>query len=288
MTLQEHLFSRHPDLIYCGWPPRETMQHVHDAIFLENQYLTNELIALAKSEAREKFHSPDHRVLFSREHLTVWTRNKGLIAERLKTVFGDVKIILMIREQISALESVYLWNLRNLGRPREALPLQPFDAFVEQQILDWRGLASQSALTTYDYGQYVRHYVSVLGRSNIGIFLFEELARTPNEFLRKFHQFVGIENPPQLDLGGKKENSRLTTWQFQFWRTTRYLTPYPVNCLLNRLLPRRALQLLERGPPMKAWLSDTWRKRLEEAYAPGNRFLVQEFGLPLQAHGYAL
>jgi hypothetical protein len=263
------------------------MPHVHDAIFTENQYLTDSLIELARAEAKEKFCSPD-RVLFSREHLTGWTHNKGLIAERLKQVFGDVKVILMIREQIAALESLYLWELRNLARPRENLPIRPFDAYVERQMQDWNSFTAQSSLMTYDYGQLAKHYVKIFGRDNVGVFLFEELAKSPNDFLRNFHRFMDINCTSTVMLDGKKENARLTTWQFAYWYATRYLTPYPINWLLERTIPQKWLRLLEKGPPMVARLSEAWRNRLESLYAPGNQFLVQEFGLPLGIYGYSL
>jgi hypothetical protein len=38
---------------------------------------------------------------------------------------------------------------------------------------------------------------------------------------------------------------------------------------------------------MKGQLSDAWRAKLNALYAPGNHYLVQEFSLPLQTHGYA-
>src|SRR5262245_22003306 len=113
MTLQEQVFSRHPDIIYCGWPARQFMPDIHDAIFLESQYVTPDAMARARAEAKAKFHSPDHKVLFSREHLTNSIRNKALVVDRLKDIFGDIRIIVIIRNQIDALESMYLWELRD-------------------------------------------------------------------------------------------------------------------------------------------------------------------------------
>lgn len=288
MTLQDDVFSRHPDIIYCGWPPRESMPDVHDAILLEGQYVTAKAMARAQAEARAKFHSPDCKVLFSREHLTDLTRDKGIIIERLKSVFGDIRVILMIREQISALESMYLWNLRQLGIPGRAVPERSFDAFLEKEMSDWRGLVTQSWLTTYDYGSYARHYVDVLGKANVGIFLFEDMVRTPKKFLSDLLQFIGVDSAAvdsRLHLG--KKNVRLTTWEYRYWMALTYFTPYPVNRAIQLAMPRWVSGLLKRGPPMKAQLSHKWRSNLSAIYAPGNRYLVEQFGLPLESHGYA-
>jgi len=284
MTLQNQIFSRHPDIVFCGWPPRDMMPDIHDAIFMENQYVTSELMKRARVEAKNKFRSPDCKVIFSREHLTDQTRNKGLIAERLKGIFDDVKIILTIREQVDALESFYLWCLAyDLFRP----PIRSFDDFVEKQINDLRGLVAQSALTIYDYGQLVEHYVNVLGRHNIGVFLFEEMVTAPNAFLSHLYQFIGIRSVAEVRPLAK-ENARLTARQYWYRRAVTDHIPDRLVAAADRLVPKRLRKLLERGAPMKAHLSHSWRMRLDPIFAHGNRYLAEEFGLPLQRYGYAL
>jgi hypothetical protein len=229
-------------------------------------------------------------ILFSREHLTHEIFNKGLVAERLHAVFGTFKVILTIREQRSMLESAYLWHKRGLRHPWSGgIPHTSFDAYLSAHRTGLTQIGRRSRLSTGDYGAIARHYAHVVGRENVGVFLFEEMVRSPDVFCENLFGFLSVDPKVAEDLlKANRVNSRSTKREYYYWGALAYLLPLPVNRIVQRLVPNTVLRVLSSGAPMKVSLSSESEKFLANFYRDGNRYLQSEFSLPLEKYGYAL
>jgi hypothetical protein len=291
-TLQAHAFHGHPEISFHGWPPGHLTPAIQTALYCETQYFKREVIERARSVVRKAYGDGPKPVVLSREHLTYYTFDAGLTADRLSQIFAGMKLILCIREQVSQLESAYLWTLRNLRVPVTALPYDSFETYIER---NWNSFNLEenesrdivrSAFFTADYAAIVKHYERCIGRENVGVFVFEELVRNPDAFCQKLFGFIGVS--PIHRINGERVNERLTRRQYWYWWLLRMFMPLPISGAMHRWTPSRVDNWLGRGPRMEVDLSVEWRERLALTFASGNRYLAETFNLPLGDYGYAL
>jgi len=266
------------------------MPFLHDALYSESQYISSELLDRCRQEMSTSVSASKGPVLFSREHLTHEIFDKGLIAERLSSIFGAFKVIITIREQRSMLESQFLWYLRTMRKPWAAgIPPRSFDAYLAGHWNALRSINRVSRLTTGDYGAIARCYAKLVGKENVGIFLFEEMVAAPDLFCEKLFGFIGVDSAmARRLLMGRAENKRMSTWEYRYWSALAYLTPLPMNRAIQSAMPTFLLNVLRSGAPMRPVMSAEWDNRLREFYASGNRYLSEDFQLPLEQYGYAV
>jgi hypothetical protein len=289
-TLQRHVFPNHPEIDFRSWPSYEQMPLLHDSLYSESQYISSELLDRCRKEISSFVGASKGPVLFSREHLTHEIFDKGLIAARLSSIFGAFKVIITIREQRSMLESQFLWYLRTMRKPWAAgIPPTSFDTYLAGHWNALRSIKRVSRLATGDYGAIARCYANLVGKENVGIFLFEEMVAAPDVFCEKLFGFIGVDSATARQLlVGRAENKRMSMWEYRYWSALAYLTPLPINRAIQGVMPTFLLDLLRSGAPMRPVMSKEWDRRLCEFYAAGNRYLSEDFQLPLKQYGYAV
>ena len=109
--------------------------------------------------------------------------DRGLMAHRLKDLFDDAKILVIIRNQFSIIKSRYMHNPTNINAlPSFDKPLT-FQDWFHQSALE----SERSYLGTYDYSKLVKYYQNIFGTKNVYVGLFEELVTNPNQF---FHDLL--------------------------------------------------------------------------------------------------
>lgn len=224
--------------------------------------------------------------VFSREHLTHHKYNKGLFAQRLKRLFGDAKIILTIRRQPDWIASSYAWHVRSIDRPWRAA----FPSSLESYLSAHWDSRHHSRFTCCDYAQIARTYAGLFGKKRVGVFLFEEMVDQPQAFFQKMFEFIGVE-PPVANQGIATPiaNPRMSSRQYAFWWWRAVCVPLgALYVSSNSPWFPSCDRLFSGGRPFSVQLSESWLRRISEHYGEGNRWLMDNYDLPLESHGYPM
>jgi len=139
----------------------------------ESQYkrMRGELLALVEARPNK-----DRPLLISDEKLTTSHyfisstpyADRTLVASRLADLFGEARILFVIRDQHTFLPSVYGQMLRS-----GSLPFMSYDRWINDQITRHR-LQSPSVLPIAEYDTVVESYDRNFCESNVDVALFED------------------------------------------------------------------------------------------------------------------
>ncbi len=119
------------------------------------------------------------------------------IANRLKKLFPNANIIIVLRNKDEWVKSFYVQYIKSVSRPNIS-----FDEFKD--ILYKSG--------TLDFEQYVKYLREKF--TQVLVLHYEELKNNPKEFIRKICEFIGVEMPANIE--NRKTNIRLSNRQLSF------------------------------------------------------------------------
>lgn len=298
-TLQRGLFARLPQLRHFGmWHEDGTRFHdprvpelIHRVILSDGVNYDRPAAKALAVDAILSNLSPAHINTLSDEKLGGFWRgyaDRRLIAERLKDLFGEIRIIVMVREQIDH----FLANYIALGgeyklapdRLRVRLPVTDHLEYM-MRYPDYEQLGHLKV------GQLTAMYADIVGRENVCVLVFEEMRDDMPAFAARIGGFLGVEaGAVTACLQGRHENLRRKTQSMLAYRSLRaHLLP---GIKLSSLLPQRMHDgfqtALARGPKSQIRLPAEWVERLRGYYADDNARLAGTFGLDLARWGYAL
>ncbi len=217
-------------------------------------------------------------------------------AENLKDVFGDSKIVVGVRHPIRLVESLYLQLLKrdNVGAKasfRRGARYLPIDEWLDRQ---WER-PGHPPTAHLEYADAIEIFADVFGHDRVGIFLYEQLADDPAEYIRSICRFLGIDPEEGVSHAlGKRENAR---WSQSQLDRLQQIKRSPVKSTLFRFADRKTRRQMlgiprrgqvRDGPPARAEISDRWRERIEEKTRQANRRLAQRWSVPLAEYGYPL
>mgnify|MGYP006293528469 CR=1 FL=1 len=308
-TLQWRLFSQHREIFYLGrydGPQFRKQYRKYDACRnTEVQTLMHEIAysrvvhpdfdkctALLKKilePAQEKHLIP---VWSWESYATDSLGKRRMRARNLKRVFGRAKILMVLRNPVSLLESAFLQQLKrdNVG-PGARSFRGPFFCSIDDWVRrEWRTNVKQHL----EYAETIRVYVDHFGVENVHVRLFEELLADSRKFFEDICVLLDVNSEEGLRLvSGKQDNTRWTQHQLQ---TLQAVHQSPLKCLrfrfANRKTRREMLGLDSGGAPAivgpktRVRISGPWRKKIMQSTRQGNQWLVQLFNLPLQQYGY--
>jgi hypothetical protein len=293
-TLQKHLFSRHSQILYLGKPYNDDAlkTQMHRLIMQESLvYDPAELKELLKKELSKQTDDSKKIILLSEELLVscTKTRDKGLVARRLKEVFQPAKVLFTIRNQFETLKSAYL------TRGRVLLYVPERYSGLHVTLDEWLEVSYKNLERSYlghiDYFKTVDYYAKLLGKENIGVLLLEELVHTPGEFIKKLSAFLGIDADQGLQLlKGKRANIGTGHIQLEAEALRSKWHPLSNFFLVSKML-KVYLALKKNVKKKKSAeipISDDWIERLRQLYTKGNQQLAGKYELPLENYGYPI
>lgn len=100
------------------------------------------------------------------------------ISHKLKATFPDATIIIFIRRQQSLIVSAYQQYIKNGGTFRFRRWLYSGEVFSFEHLL---------------YDNLISHYISLFGREQVKVYLYEEFKADNHGFLEKFCSELGLE-----------------------------------------------------------------------------------------------
>lgn len=286
--LQTRVFSNHPDFDYWHQDPGfdwvDKVVNLHDFDF--------DAKALRERFLADRGPGSGRHAMISFEALVgdvfagAWDTCR--IAERLRAVLGEARIIISIREQVSMLDSLYKQYLAQggIGSVKSFLGLRPAGR-------------THFSLNYLRYDRVVGYYRSLFGEDSVYVCLYEQLLESPDAFLRRLSDFLGIDG---FDVDErsmrKKENPGFSAFSTAVARVANrflYSDFNPVPLVPPRLvsvpgmrtfLKRADTALFGRLFPAKSVIDQNTRVFLEDYYRSSNRALAEELGLPLAQYGY--
>jgi hypothetical protein len=284
-TLQGALFSRHPQIANLGEPHEdpsalEAIRGIlqscsanprkHRDLDLDrSRHLWQQ--ALAKV-------APGKVPVFSKETLTMsefYTRpGDDRIPERLRSVVGPAKIIIVVRHQIRLIESLYLYQAK--GARYEAAE-------------HWLGERDDD-LHLYRYDTMVNAFVQHFGRENVAVLLFEELKTDAASFARQACNFIGVDAEQGAALiRGERRNQRVSQRYLLYSKLRKGFGMY---IQFGRVVPNALRQafndFITSGAEAKIQLPRGWVANMEQYFRDDNRRLAQQWRLPLGKYDYPL
>jgi hypothetical protein len=242
--------------------------------------------------------APGRQPIISQEALLceVFAGGSNVIrnAQRLQALFPRGKILIVIREQLDMIASLYYQYCQEGGTVRMARFLTNGPPNVS--YFDW---------TMLDYARLLEYYQSVFGAEQVKMIPFEHFKRDPLEFVTAIMAFCNLDAPPALNdvIATEPSNIRTTRYGLHFMRVmnlflfSRYKPSSIIPSFVFSHHQMRAMTFKVLDPYVfrhlpaarkQVKIPDTLRQQLIEFYTPGNRKLSQQHHLPVDTYGYVI
>ena len=199
-------------------------------------------------------------------------------------------MLMCLRNPLSLMPSLYLQSLRGRQSEKNQVLLQKrwyceLDTWLER----WESQGGFDGLLAYS--ERIRNTIELIGPDNVGVFLYEDLCRDSDQFVRSVCRFIGIDENLGVSLVGKgHRHKRLTQGQVDFMKQIDQSAWK--RWWLGWLSPTSQRALIVRqdsdGSPAKVLLPEVWKERISSQTRDGNRWLVENLQLPLGDFQYPL
>jgi len=299
-TLQNALFNRHPQIAYAGkavgnQAPRECRCEATATLIERIVWTVDEPIAAQDALRFQQLmagYCPDARILLAsweslilRDHAT-FVR----MLERLRSAFSNVRLFVTLRNPVQWAPAEYF---QVLGGHYRFANRAYFGNRCHLEFDEWCRLLARSKAedTIFFYYRNIRAAGEILGRGGVEIALFEDFVQSPEDFGVDVCGRFGLDPTPAAALlQGQHLNPRLTEAERALIRATdrsrtrKLLWKMASSGMRKHLLARRASALANR--PARLELSADQRREIARLSAPAHRWLIEEYGLDLERHGY--
>lgn len=309
-TLQGRVFAQHSDIFYLGrfdGPPHGRSHQQFDAC---RDARVQEFMTPVAYHPRKRLVSDEFRASFEQylqkenpqgrvpvwsweSHCTdviLWRRMRAV---KLKSLFVNARVVVVIRHPADLLESAYLQQLKrdNVGgRYRRGKGI--FYPSIDRWMSNRRFKDIHNHL---EYPRTIGIYTELFGLENVCVLLFEDLKANASEFYRKLSAFMGIDPAETLKLAENRiENVRWSSVQVE--RLARIKAAGWRKRLQYRFATRNErMQMLgldkkgastSQGGRANEKLDGELREKVVASTRQGNLWLQDQFGLDLAQHGY--
>jgi hypothetical protein len=283
-TFQYHYFTEHDDITHVGKkkpdPTDFECGFIDTITGMERwEYRMN------RDEIIERYvdrlFDSGGRYVVSAEGFSTGTSRSGqvdryTIAKRLSRLFSDGQIVVVLRNQLDALQSMYRQRLKyhpDIGE---------FDEWIEEK----RDREYQTTLLDYlNYYDLLRMYASEFGHQNLHVLFFEELLRDESAFVGALSNTLGISPRPKL-IRNRNENPSLRTYTLLWQRAKDTI---PALSAVPKLLPESVKQRIKQaGSKIEVSYTENQETGLKRRFGESNSNLQSEFGISPEKYGYPL
>lgn len=296
-TFQQHVFPHHFEIEYLG-------KHIPSYRYLDDRLygLIDELLhrnQLMYNESRDLrllidgiCTRTDRRcVLISSEsciHPSV--SDIATIADRLHSALAPCKILITIREQISAILSFYWMHGRfgqylTIGPKEESIKIRypiPFRDWISFQ----KSAYDQNYLSTLHYHSVVKYYIDRFGADHVRVLLYEAFRGNPDDYASELGNFLNVNVATLRELISDKHelrsHGRLVPWESN--RAPILNDERDYRWIIQTL---QGLFRHRRIDSSDSTIEDILLE-LREAYRSDNTKLARDLSLPLASFGYCI
>ncbi len=303
-TIQQTLFSGHPEIYYIGKCAGKVGKVPQGCLSQEIFDFLNPLIW----DITSPLDVDKYRAILRRQILPRVDHGKFLVGSwetlvklsatqyaeiirRLQLIFGSCRVMMTIRNPLDQIPSQYLQHIRGCfirqNKPWMGnLPYIYIDEWLKRRLGK-----NQTLEDVFPYSRNIQTAVNLLGKENVGIFVFEELINDPAKYYRAICDFIGIDIVQGLDLTRQKHlNKRITQGHVEYLQQLNNST---WNKWIIKIMGRQyRIRLFDAnagdGVPAKVSLPSQWEQRISDATRAGNRWITENYHLPLEKYNYPL
>lgn len=289
-TLQRCLFAQNSELAYLG----EDCLGYDKYMDVLNSMVSDDDIYFNFEAAKNIFDkvlgtSSGKTAIYSNEDIMA-SRIPVKCAERLHQLLPDAEILVVIRNQLTAIPSWYA----NHGAFLKLVPRSHWKRHVPFD--DWMQYCTEfikySPLDSFFYHRILGLYADLFGKDKIKILFFEDFVKDKKRFMTELCDILGINTDHAVELvGNNRERKCFTgrTLNYNKFRNWFFWNRSISNYLpFGKTLKRSLFSYLEKGKPVDGVMSDKWKDRIVELYKEDNTKLAMEYDLPLAEYGYPI
>jgi Sulfotransferase family len=300
--LQKHVFANSPHLFTPAdpsLPPMERAKQLGRRLCKDGQErLVNELdfdIAAFRQDCEAIRVPAGQRAVISSERLSGSVLSGGfdraIISRRIKAVFPNARILLVIREQRALLMSMYIQYLKYGG-------WHPIGDFVDPPS-DGRLPCFAPSYLMYD--RLISLYQETFGTANVLVLPYEKFATATPDYVGEICAFAGIPELPAFPLNRVENARRRNVSSYALKRIAYRFRSSSANGFAPSVLPKRVRAATLQGmralidlvvpQTLEKRFSERLRSDLDRALPPGfyaesNRRAAELTALPLARYGY--
>jgi hypothetical protein len=288
-TLQRSLFRSNPALQYLG----EDGDGYADYAPLVNSLVNDDDLFYPAAECEGLFRrnaaqAGGRTFLYSNEDVMT-SRVPLICAKRLQGLMPDAEVVLVMRNQQTAVPSFYA----NHGAFLKPAPPSYFRRHVA--LDDWIAFQTMfgkyGALASFRYDQFESIYSDLFG-GRMHILLFEDFVSDRRAFVDKLCAILKLDpEAAMLSLQSSHERRRFTGRMLAYYR---FRTSFFWGVEFTKYLPfggtlaRMFADFMNGGAPAKIAVSLTTRQKIHDLYCEGNSRLAEKYNLPLAHYGYPM
>ncbi len=212
--------------------------------------------------------------LFVGQSLFMVSTNRSRTSHRLKQLFPNAEIILVLRNQAQILESLFSIGVYS-GQSKKP---EAFVRFSDNHS-DSTDPLYPTFSATEQTEQYLFSHLFNLYRSKfekIHVFLYEDFKENPKEFIADLCNRLDISMEGEVNFG-KRSNSSFSTRQLEYLRRTNSLKEIFERSGAGKRLFRKNIQAAEHlfGGNKKFHFAPALRKRIEKHFMSDNELLPE-------------
>lgn len=255
-TLQQVIFTRHEQILYLGKFVAEDLNDLSRELTVTTENRFDEQRASTYLHDRKSQPSNRHRVCVFSEELLSYSKTMPpeLSAGRIKGLFPNARVILVLRNPFEWLQSIYFFNLKR----RKPSVLQGFNEWLASELSK---PPHESELATLAVDRLSAGYAELFGVDAIKVMRYEDFRSNPENFLKHLSTLLGIDPVETIQLysssSRRRLNLRLTIGQEEFCRKFALVTRGQHREYVGEIMP-----FIERLPPNQR---DRARQMLPEA-----------------------
>lgn len=241
--LQNRVFPLIRDFRYFGVETTQYSEPFQKLLYLdESLYRPREL--LRSEAATEKANKLLSNELFAGQSLYLVSGNRTRTATRLKEIHPDAEIVLILRNQVSLLESLYALAVYagHTQTPEE------FIHFGHRSSVDSPAIPSFEAgeyLPSYRYSPLIKLYQDLFPKVNV--FLFEDFKASPAQALEQWLSALDLTVTGEIDFT-TKINPSLSSRKLGYIRRFNRIKPLLTATSVGAALFRKNIRFAEHGP----------------------------------------
>lgn len=210
--------------------------------------------------------------------------NRSAIAKRLQNIYPKASIVLVLRNQIDLLASMYAINLQgNEVGTIDDFIWTPKDVNLDkgwgQGDSHFNTTMGYECLDGYDYSSLIRLYQGLF--MDVHVLLFEEMIDSPERFSVKLGQAINAspdEISTLLETGSSMNHSVTEKQAKKLIRLNKYQDVFDQTSIAGRgvqYMKRKVIKKSTKGE--KPMFSEAKRKALTEHFSPLNKQLAKNF-----------
>jgi len=284
--LQNIYFSNHLQIAFVGKHPDlwQWLISPHSLDFKEELVKAYFYPKIDESIKNGKFPIFSSERLSGNPHSGAYD-NKN-IADRLFSVFPQAKILIVIREQRSAILSNYKQYIKMGGicTLQEYL-FPPIDGKIPLFRLD-----------NFKYHKLIEYYVKLYGLDKVKVMIYEQFKSNPIEFINELANFIEINNSFTFPTK-QKLNTSLSDFAVLLKRRINRFhggnSFFPVIPMFPRLNVKlfsivQKIDTIQRLSTFNAHFDDEIAGYIGDLYVDSNRSIVNLLKIDLKSYGYML